>query len=132
MMPGRVLTQTEAAEECSRAKASGRTVVFTNGCFDLLHRGHVHVLEQAASFGDVLVSSLRMVDIVVPFDEDTPAELIALLLPDVLVKGGDYTPGSVVGADTVIASGGRVEIVELLPGYSTSSLIERISNRDDE
>jgi D-beta-D-heptose 7-phosphate kinase/D-beta-D-heptose 1-phosphate adenosyltransferase len=161
MMPGRILAATEAAQECSALRAAGRTVVFTNGCFDILHKGHIHVLERAASFGDFLVvglntdesvrrlkgpsrpvqvladraavlASLRMVDMVVPFSEDTPARLIAAILPDVLVKGGDYTPGSVVGADTVIASGGRVEIVELLPGYSTSSLVERLVQADGE
>jgi D-beta-D-heptose 7-phosphate kinase/D-beta-D-heptose 1-phosphate adenosyltransferase len=152
---GRVLTAADAAAECAGHRAAGRTVVFTNGCFDLLHGGHIHLLNRASSFGDVLVvglntdesvmrlkgpsrpvqslddralilSSLRMVDMVVPFPEDTPLRLIERLLPDVLVKGGDYSPDTVVGAGTVTAAGGRVEIVELLEGRSTSSIVERL------
>ena len=161
MRTGRILTAAEAALECSDLRTAGRTVVFTNGCFDLLHRGHLHVLEKAASLGDVLVvglntdesvrrlkgptrpvqdlaeraallSSLCMVDIVVPFAQDTPAELIRQLIPTVLVKGGDYTSESVVGADTVKAAGGRVEIIDLLPGYSTSALIRKLTARAGE
>ena len=160
-MLGRILTAAEAGIECAELRASGRTVVFTNGCFDLLHKGHIHVLNRAASFGDVLVvglntddgvrrlkgpsrpvqdleeralilTSLRVVDIVVPFGEDTPFELIGRLIPHVLVKGGDYSVDSVVGSETVISNGGRVEIVSLLPGYSTSSLIRRLTGRAAE
>jgi len=137
-------------------RASGKTVVFTNGVFDLLHPGHVAQLEAARSYGDVLVvglnsdvsvgflekgpgrpildqlsrrimlMALRSVDGVAIFDEPTPLELIKLVRPDVLVKGGDYEDKEVVGREFVEADGGRVEIVPLLEGYSTSALIERI------
>lgn len=138
-----------------RAAATG-TVVFTNGVFDLLHAGHVHVLESARALGDHLVvgvntdasvrrlakgserpivpaadrarvlAALACVDCVVHFDEDTPASLIAALQPDVLVKGGDYRPDTVVGADVVRARGGRVVIIPLLPDRSTTRLVERL------
>jgi len=147
-----VLTAAEAADLSTELKSSGQTIVFTNGCFDLLHRGHIHILSEARALGDVLfvglnsddsvrrlkgparpiqhldereiiLTALRVVDFVVPFDEDTPLNLIELILPDVLVKGGDYSVDTVVGADVVMAGGGRVEIVKLLPGYSSSSLL---------
>ncbi len=133
------------------------TVVFTNGCFDLLHPGHVAYLEEARSLGDALVvgvntdasvrrlkgptrplvpeldrarvlAGLGAVDAVTLFDEDTPAELIAALRPDVLAKGGDYTPDRIVGRDTVEADGGRVRVIPFLPGYSTSDLVRRIQS----
>ncbi len=134
----------------------GEPVVFTNGVFDLLHPGHVEVLERAREFGAVLVvglnsdasvrrlgkgadrpvvaeldrarvvAALGCVDCVVLFDEDTPLRLIELLQPDVLVKGGDYRPDTVVGAEVVRARGGRVEIVALVPHHSTSTLVERL------
>ncbi|MBL0210225.1 MAG: D-glycero-beta-D-manno-heptose 1-phosphate adenylyltransferase [Holophagaceae bacterium] len=128
---------------------------FTNGCFDLLHPGHVRYLEDARALGDFLVVGLnsdasvarlkgagrplqdeaarasillglRSVDAVVQFDEDTPLELIQALRPDILVKGGDYTPDTVVGRDAVEAHGGRVVIIPLIPGHSTSRIEERI------
>ncbi len=131
-------------------------MVFTNGVFDLLHAGHIHVLESARALGDALIvgvntdasvrrlekgaerpivaaadrarvlAALACVDRVVLFDEDTPAQLIAALQPDVLVKGGDYSPDTVVGADTVRARGGRVVIIPLLPDRSTTRLVERL------
>ena len=132
-----------------------QVVVFTNGCFDLLHRGHVDYLETARELGDVLVvglnddasvrrlkgasrplmpladraailCALAAVDYVVPFAEDTPAELIAALLPDILVKGADYPLEEIVGRDTVEAAGGRVERIRYLEGHSTSALIGRL------
>lgn len=132
-------------------------MVFTNGCFDLLHPGHVHLLKRCRELGDVvfvglntdasvrklkglgrplfnlkdriaLLEALSCVDWVVPFEEETPAELIRAIVPDVLVKGGDYVPGTVVGRSVVEENGGRVEIVPLLEGYSTSALLERISS----
>ena len=135
--------------------AAGETVVFTNGCFDLLHRGHVTYLAQARALGDRLVvglnadasvrrlkgetrplqaerdrglilAALRSVDLVVLFAEDTPAELLAALRPDVLVKGGDYTVESIVGAADVLARGGRVEVLPFVEGRSSSSLIARL------
>jgi len=129
--------------------------VFTNGCFDLLHRGHVDYLVRARSLGDVLVvgvntdasvrrlkgsgrpvtteedraivlAALEAIDAVTLFHEDTPRELIAGLRPDVLVKGGDYTVSEVVGRDEVEAAGGRVVILPLTPGRSTTALLETI------
>lgn len=133
-------------------------VVFTNGVFDLVHPGHVDVLAGARREGDVLVvgvnsdesvrrlkgpnrpvrtaaercyvlAALQMVDAVVEFTQDTPFELIAELRPDVLVKGGDYTEASIVGAAEVIAWGGRVVVVPLTPGHSTTSTIERLRDK---
>lgn len=136
-------------------KQKGRTVVFTNGCFDLLHVGHVKYLQQARRQGDLLVlglnsdesirrlkgekrpligqderahilAALHCVDYVVVFDEDTPFELISVLRPDILVKGGDYTPDTVVGRDLVEGWGGRVEIIRFVDGKSTTGIIDRI------
>jgi D-beta-D-heptose 7-phosphate kinase/D-beta-D-heptose 1-phosphate adenosyltransferase len=132
-----------------------RIVVFTNGCFDLLHPGHVQYLQEARLLGDALVvgvntdasvrrlkgsgrplveerarafvlAGLASVDAVTLFDEDTPRELVAALLPDVIVKGGDYQVDTVVGREEVEAAGGRVQIIPLLDGYSTTSLVDRI------
>ena len=148
----KVLTWDEAATW--RRGVRGR-VVFTNGVFDLLHPGHVDVLAQARALGDALVvglnsdmsvrrlkgqerpvrteaerayvlAALRDVDAVVVFSEDTPQDLIRHLRPDVLVKGGDYTLETVVGRDDVEAWGGRVVIVPLRPGQSTTSIIEKL------
>lgn len=131
------------------------TLVFTNGCFDLLHPGHVDMLKRARALGDRLVvglnsdesvrmlkghdkpyfkqrdryamlRALRCVDEVIVFDELTPSRLIAELKPDVLVKGGDWPLDRIIGADTVLAAGGKVFSLPLLPGYSTSSLVEHI------
>jgi D-beta-D-heptose 7-phosphate kinase/D-beta-D-heptose 1-phosphate adenosyltransferase len=142
----------------ARWKAAGRRVVFTNGCFDLLHPGHVALLEQARRFGDVLVvgvnsdasvtrlkgpgrpvvpaservealRALEAVARVVVYDEDTPRELIAALLPDVLVKGADWAEDRIVGRAEVEAAGGRVERVDLVPGRSTTAVLERIRPR---
>jgi rfaE bifunctional protein nucleotidyltransferase chain/domain len=137
-----------------RRRASG-TVVFTNGVFDLLHPGHVDVLLGARAHGDSLVvgvngdasvrrlkgpdrpvrsapercyvlAALAMVDVVVVFDEDTPLELISALEPDVLVKGGDYDADTIVGSREVRSRGGKVIIIPLTPGHSTTSTIERL------
>jgi D-beta-D-heptose 7-phosphate kinase/D-beta-D-heptose 1-phosphate adenosyltransferase len=132
-----------------------KTLCFTNGCFDLLHPGHVQYLADARTLGDFLVVGLnsdasvarlkgpgrplqdeaaraavllglRSVDAVVRFDEDTPLELIRVLQPEVLVKGGDYTPDTVVGRDLVEARGGRLVLIPFLPGHSTSRIEQRI------
>ncbi len=132
-------------------------VVFTNGCFDILHKGHVEYLAKAASLGDVLIvglntdksvkqikgedrpvqdeearamvlASLRLVTNVVLFDDETPYELIKYIKPDVLVKGADYKEDDIVGADIVKAKGGEIFSVELTEGYSTSDLIKKIKN----
>jgi D-beta-D-heptose 7-phosphate kinase/D-beta-D-heptose 1-phosphate adenosyltransferase len=139
-------------------KAAGRAVVFTNGCFDLLHPGHVSLLERARALGDVLViglnsdasvallkgagrpivpeaeraevlCALEAVTRVVVYDEDTPREIIAALLPDVLVKGEDWARDAIVGREEVEAAGGRVVRVALVPGCSTTALVDRIRRR---
>ena len=150
----RILTRSEVMDRYRRSR-SGR-VVFTNGCFDVLHRGHIEYLFAARALGTALViglntddsvrrlkgegrplnreidrafvlAGLACVDAVTLFDEDTPARLIAELLPDVLVKGGDYRPEDVVGRADVEAAGGRLVIVPLIHGYSTTALFQRIS-----
>ncbi len=142
-------------QELMRWRRFGKRIAFTNGCFDILHAGHIHSLMQAASFADVLIvglnsdastkrlkgenrpvnneqnralllASLAVVDGVVLFDEDTPYELITSILPDVLVKGGDYTVDTIVGAKEVMENGGTVEIIPLVEGLSTTSLIQKI------
>ncbi|NLI24216.1 MAG: D-glycero-beta-D-manno-heptose 1-phosphate adenylyltransferase [Bacteroidales bacterium] len=130
-------------------------IVFTNGCFDLIHRGHVEYLAKASALGDVLVvglntdasvrsikgrsrplqdeysralilAAMRFVDYVVLFDEDTPENLIRKIQPDVLVKGGDYKPSEIVGYDIVTAKGGKVVTIELVENFSTTRLIKKI------
>lgn len=137
-------------------KKQGKKIVFTNGVFDLLHKGHVFSLSQAAKHGDILIVglnsdnsvkrlkgdsrpindqdaralllvSLLMVDAVIIFEEDTPLQLIISILPDVLVKGGDYTLDEIAGAKEVIANGGKVVINPILDGYSTTAIIKAIS-----
>jgi D-beta-D-heptose 7-phosphate kinase/D-beta-D-heptose 1-phosphate adenosyltransferase len=144
-----------ARERIAAWRRDGLKIGFTNGCFDLLHPGHVQYLAGARALGDFLVVGLnsdasvarlkgpgrplqdeaaraaillglRSVDAVVRFDEDTPLELIRALRPDVLVKGGDYTPETVVGRDVVEARGGRLVLIPFLPGHSTSRIEERI------
>lgn len=151
----RILGLPDLLERLEAHRAAGERIVFTNGCFDLIHAGHVTLLEQAAEQGErlvvglntdasvvrlkgstrplvaqearaLVVASLRPVDYVVFFDEDTPAELIQALRPDVLVKGDDYALDEVVGRDTVEASGGKVVRVPLVPGFSTTSVVERL------
>ncbi|HNR37865.1 MAG TPA: D-glycero-beta-D-manno-heptose 1-phosphate adenylyltransferase [Acidobacteriota bacterium] len=140
-------------------QAGGRRVVFTNGCFDLLHPGHIRYLREAAALGDVLVvavnsdasvhrlkgvsrpiqteseraeilAALEMVGYVTIFDDDTPLATIRALKPDVLVKGGDWTPDRIVGRTDVEARGGTVRSLPFAPGYSTSALIRRITGGD--
>jgi D-glycero-beta-D-manno-heptose 1-phosphate adenylyltransferase len=147
----------EAKKKVAEWKAKGQRVVFTNGCFDILHLGHVDYLEKARNLGDRLIiglntdssvsrfkgpqrpiqdqksrarilSSLQFVDMVVLFDEDTPKELISTLVPDVLVKGSDYLAENIVGADVVKKAGGEVRTIDLVTGYSTSKVVEKIRN----
>ena len=154
---GRFYSRAELIEQRQRWKQEGKTVVFTNGCYDLLHPGHVRLLEQARSLGDVLILALNSdastrrakgparplipereraelalaleaVDAVVLFGEDTPRELIGLVLPDVLVKGADWAH-FVAGREEVEAAGGKVLTVALEPGYSTTNIVERILSR---
>ncbi|MFG1395724.1 D-glycero-beta-D-manno-heptose-7-phosphate kinase [Roseixanthobacter pseudopolyaromaticivorans] len=151
---GALVSRDKARDIMDRWRASGARIVFTNGCFDLLHPGHVGMLEAAAAQGDRLVvglntdasvrrlkgptrplqdetararviGAMRCVDLVVLFEEDTPLEIITALLPDVLVKGADYKPEDVVGADIVIANGGKLVLAELTPGQSTSTLVAK-------
>ena len=152
---GEVLSLEDAKRRRTAARVLGRRFVFTNGCFDLIHPGHTELLRRARSFGDYLlvglnsdrsvralkgpnrpvqgelaraqvVAALASVDYVVLFDEDTPLRLIQELVPDVLVKGGDYTPATVVGREVVERAGGRVQVVPLIPGFSSSQITERI------
>ncbi|MDI6851572.1 MAG: D-glycero-beta-D-manno-heptose 1-phosphate adenylyltransferase [bacterium] len=156
MAQDKIKTREELAEILNSLKGNKR-VVFTNGCFDVLHRGHIEYLYFAKKLGDLLVvavnsdesvrklkgegrpinkledrmavlSSLEMVDYVIPFEEDTPYEVIKLLKPDIIVKGGDYTPDEVVGKDIVEGYGGKVVIAPYLKGYSTTELLRRMKN----
>lgn len=150
-----VMSREELLTAVADAQALGERIVMTNGCFDLLHAGHVSYLKQAKTLGDRLIvavnddasvkrlkgsrrpinalsdrmsllSSLEAVDWVVPFSEDTPADLISAVLPDVLVKGGDYKVSEIAGADEVIARGGDVTVLNFVPGFSSSKIIEII------
>lgn len=147
----------DARTKLDEWRNSGKTVVFTNGCFDLIHPGHIYILRRAKALGGVLVvglnsdssvrrlkgaqrplipehlrkmslEELRSVDLVIVFDDDTPHRLIAYVKPDILVKGSDYAVGDVVGADIVESLGGKVVILDLLPGFSTSELMKRLSD----
>ena len=150
-----VLEKSDLKEIVQQAKDMGETIVFTNGCFDILHAGHVTYLEEAAKLGDRLVvalnkdssvarlkgvgrpivkydaralvlSGLESVDWVVGFDEDTPEALLETVQPDILVKGGDYTEDEVVGAEIVRSAGGSVRVLSLVEMSSTSHIVKRI------
>ncbi len=158
MNPAPILSLEEACRQVARWKEAGERVVFTNGCFDWLHPGHLHLLREAASLGDRLVvgintdasvrrlkgelrpvvsleeraallAAVRWVSLVVPFEEDTPARVIQALTPDVLVKGADYTEAEVVGASWVRAHGGEVVLVPLMEGMSTSRRLQTLRER---
>lgn len=145
----------EGKSMVAKWKKDGQKVVFTNGCFDLLHLGHVDYLEKAKALGGKLVvglntdnsvsrfkgpnrpiqdqasrarvlASLQFVDMVVLFNEDTPLDLISALIPDVLVKGSDYLAENIVGSEVVKKNGGEVKTIDFVPGYSTSRLIDKI------
>ncbi len=154
---GKIVSQEELVQVAARERRDGRRVVFTNGCFDLLHPGHVRCLAEARALGDLLVvavnsdrsvrgnkgperplvaerdraevlAGLASVDYVTIFDEPTPRELIARVLPNILVKGADWALELVAGREEVEAAGGRVVSVPLAPGYSTTKIVERIRN----
>ena len=154
---GSSYSRAELVEQRAIWKRQGKTVVFTNGCYDLLHPGHIRLLEKARSLGDVLIlalnsdssvrrmkgpsrpvipesdradmtAALQAVDAVTFFDEDTPRELIAEVLPDLLVKGADWSH-FIAGREEVEAAGGRVLTISLEPGYSTTNIVERIINQ---
>jgi D-beta-D-heptose 7-phosphate kinase / D-beta-D-heptose 1-phosphate adenosyltransferase len=152
------VTWEEALRWREQMRVQGRSIVFTNGCFDILHAGHVLMLKIARNYGDALIlglnsdasvkrlkgenrpvvpeqdrarvmTALRTVDRVALFDQDTPLELIEKLKPDVIVKGGDWKPADVVGKDVVEAYGGRVEIIPTVQGRSTTNVIEEVVKR---
>ena len=155
-----MLSREEGVRFVERLRAAGRTIVFTNGVFDLLHPGHVRYLRDARALGDALIvglnadasvrrnkgsdrpitpeheraellAALASVDAVVIFGEDTPAEIVHALQPDVLVKGADWAADRIIGRDTVEARGGRVVRIPLADGYSTSAILRRIKGLTD-
>lgn len=155
LIESRIVDRTSLSRQVRRWRLLGKKIVFTNGCFDLLHRGHISLLAQAADFGDVLVvglnsdtsvrkikgperplvqqqdralllASLWFVDAVSIFEEETPYALIQIIQPDVLVKGEDYAVQDIVGADIVQAYGGEVKTIPLEAGYSTTRLLQHI------
>ena len=152
-----VLTLDELILRFGRGKRNGRRVIFTNGCFDLLHPGHIQLLEAARAMGDALVVGLNSdesvrtlkgagrpvipeqeraeilanfdcVDAVVIFDELTPQKTVAALLPDILVKGGDWPGNQIVGREEVEAAGGKVALIDVVEGYSTTEILRRIQS----
>jgi D-glycero-beta-D-manno-heptose 1-phosphate adenylyltransferase len=158
-IPDKIFTLDGLKHQVRRWRLQDKKVVFTNGVFDILHEGHIASLSEAASYGHVLIvgvnkdasvkrlkgesrpindedsralllASLLMTDAVILFDEDTPLNLITALLPDVLVKGGDYTIEQIVGAKEVIANGGEVKIVPILEGFSTTFIIQKMKDND--
>ena len=153
----KIKTLQETKEECEQLKASGKKIVFTNGCFDILHPGHTRYLCAARGLGDHLIvavnsdrsvmaikgperpifgenvraellAALSCVDNVLIFDEDNPLEVIQYLLPDILVKGGDWSEGTIIGADVVKEAGGEVKRIPYINGFSTTDLINKVLN----
>jgi len=158
MLNNKILSLPEILKLVKVWKFQEKKIVFTNGCFDLLHLGHIDYLAQAAALGNkliiglntdasvsrikgpsrpitdqqsraALIAALFFVDAVVLFDEPTPADLIAAIKPDILVKGADYTIDQIVGADTVLASGGEVKTIPLIDGYSTTAIEKKIRSQ---
>lgn len=158
LIPEKILTIEQVVQKAAQWRLPGKRISFTNGVFDILHQGHIFSLSQAAKEADFLIvglnsdasvkrlkgetrpvnnqesralilASLVMVDAVVLFEEDTPLELIKAVMPDVLVKGGDYTAEQIAGAKEVIASGGKVIINPILESFSTTAIIEKIKDR---
>ena len=151
-----VMTLPELLQHLAPLRERGKRIVFTNGCYDIVHPGHVDLLARARAMGDVLVlglnsddsvrrlekgparpvntfnvrafvlAHLASVDYVVEFDEDTPLELITAVQPDILVKGGDWPVNRIVGADVVLAKGGEVHSLPLLEGFSTTAIVEKL------
>jgi D-glycero-beta-D-manno-heptose 1-phosphate adenylyltransferase len=155
LIPQKIHTSTSIITQVAQWRAVGKKIAFTNGVFDILHQGHIFSLSQAASEGDFLIvgvnadasvkrlkgesrpvnnqesralllASMVMIDAVVIFEEDTPLELIKSILPDVLVKGGDYTVEQIAGSKEVMASGGKVVINPIVEGFSTTGIIEQM------
>ena len=154
----KLMDTTQLSYFLASKRINGKRIVFTNGCFDILHAGHVDYLSQARDLGDILIlglntdasvrrqnkgperpinnelarakvlAGLGCVDAIVLFDEDTPYELIKAVKPDVLVKGDDYKPENIVGYDIVTASGGKVVTIAFLEGFSTTSIVKKLKN----
>lgn len=160
----KIVSLNDLIQEITALKSQQKKIVFTNGCFDILHKGHVVYLNRAADFGDVLVlglnsdnsvkrqgkgddrpinsfdsraliiAGLSCVDYVVEFDDDTPLNLIEQIIPEVLIKGGDYDKNEsdknskkyIVGRETVLANGGKVEVIDFVQGFSTTSIIQKL------
>jgi D-beta-D-heptose 7-phosphate kinase/D-beta-D-heptose 1-phosphate adenosyltransferase len=154
-VPGKLKSLEELKSAVLQAKARDQKIVFTNGCFDILHRGHLHLLREAKALGDLLIvainsdrsvqqikgsarpvisqagraeliAALEMVDYVILFDEVDPYRLIEELRPDILAKGGDWSTDQVIGGDIVERGGGRVAVIPYLKGFSTTEIIERV------
>lgn len=155
-----LIDRAEAVEIAEELRQAGKKLVFTNGCFDIIHAGHVAYLAEARRKGDALMigvnddnsvchlkgptrpimpladrmlvlASLRCVDYVVAFHEDTPSELISVVKPQILVKGGDYRIEDIIGSDTLKAYGGEVIVIPFLPGRSTSDIITKVLNKEE-
>ncbi len=151
----KILNNAQLQSQLAIWRFQNKKIVFTNGCFDIIHAGHIDYLSKAKDLGDILfiglntddsvrrlkgenrpvndenaraviLAAMQFVDAVVLFDEDTPYELIKIVQPDILVKGSDYKPEDIVGADIVLAKGGEIKTIDFLNGYSTSRIIERI------
>jgi len=158
LLRNKIFALDELVHVVSGWRLQSQTVVFTNGCFDIMHRGHVEYLAQAASLGNRLIvglnsdqsifklkgpnrpiidgysraellASFQFIDAVVLFDDETPINLITALKPNVLAKGGDYTPETIVGANIVTANGGRVAVIPIVAGYSTTNIIKKIASQ---
>lgn len=157
MTESKILSREETKKQVEQWQSEGKKIVFTNGCFDIVHLGHIDYLEKAQALGDKLVlglntdasvqrlkgetrpvvneyararmmSAMSFIDAVTLFDEETPKELIEMLCPNILVKGDDYSVENIVGADFVMANGGEVKTISLVKGYSTSAIIQKIKN----
>lgn len=159
MTESKILNKELAQNQVKQWQSEGKKIVFTNGCFDIVHLGHIDYLEKARNLGDKLVlglntdasvkrlkgenrpvvneyararmmSAFEFVDTVILFDEPTPKELIETLCPNILVKGDDYIVENIVGADFVMAKGGEVKTISLVEGYSTTAIIKKIKDLD--
>jgi D-beta-D-heptose 7-phosphate kinase/D-beta-D-heptose 1-phosphate adenosyltransferase len=156
-IPGKIFTLPQLLKQVKRWRLINKKIVFTNGVFDILHPGHITLLSEAASFGNILIvginsdasvkrlkgesrpvndeqsralvmAALVITDGIILFGEDTPLDLIRAIMPDVLIKGGDYSLNTIVGASEVLAQGGEVKIIPTLEGFSTTAIIEKMKN----